>query len=868
MKTCKNTLNLLIFIVVALIFIPSNVFAFPKDITSINIKNFKEPTVGGRVGDSIPKKENIELKFEDGDASGIIKTFNIGYVVEDVYEDEVVEMPLSPDDKFEHNMYFLMIEIEVDENLGNFPYGDYYNYLGEITINGEKLKYLDVGETEKNTFNLICLIDLRDTISIDDINITIYPQAGTKVKDVPLINSDYIMNGEFLKETSGAWIEMKSDETFEKGKKYKYTGGLFSFKHNIKKDNLKNAITYEDDGMSETMYDAYITINGKKTKVYVETFTESGVSLNGISILEYDIEIKDQITISFDTNGHGKNPDSQIIKPGEKVNKPSDVKDNGLVFVGWFTDKELNHRFDFNNGLYEDTTLYAKLVSKDELTEEDLESNFCHYKDDVYKSTSDKDIKNIRSAKENALVTTKLFTIYGGIGLIPWIIILLLIIGYIIYLIYLNKNKKEDKKETGEEIVEENKNSTKENSKLKIIKEIVIGIILIIIILLLIRGCGSSSLIKTKQTNIDYDNDGICDLNCDKDNDGIADYNIDYDYDCIIDDETPSLKIKTENIILSEGESKNASAIFNYDIKGNTEEICNKDKCSSDGNIKLKNQNDDLLMSFGAAKDKERIFYNFTYDANKAGKTEKYFLNGCISKDNKEICSKVEFIVTYKANSDEKIEYTCPDNYTLENDKCIKTTQDIKDAIVNEYCPSGYTEYNSKCAKIETKTKPAGVIGYDCPNGVLNDSGTKCLINYGSPICDDGVVPVNNGIGMVCKYIKPMSQDGSCPAGYNMSPVARECVKQTNAKCEKGYLNSNFGRCEDSIDSTPIYSCSTMVEGGYKLEGTNCIKQTTNINDLKNKDKSFSCSNYGIDYELNGNKCVKPITEIIDATIK
>lgn len=67
------------------------------------------------------------------------------------------------------------------------------------------------------------------------------------------------------------------------------------------------------------------------------------------------------VTINFDSNG-GSKVESQTIKHGTKVNKPTPPTKLGYIFVGWCTSKALDQEFDFESSIYENITVYAKWV--------------------------------------------------------------------------------------------------------------------------------------------------------------------------------------------------------------------------------------------------------------------------------------------------------------------------------------------------------------------------------------------------------------------------------------------------------------------------------------------------------------------------
>ena len=45
---------------------------------------------------------------------------------------------------------------------------------------------------------------------------------------------------------------------------------------------------------------------------------------------------------------------------GKKINKPDNPIKENKTFVDWYTDSNFEEKFDFNQEIYEDITLYAK----------------------------------------------------------------------------------------------------------------------------------------------------------------------------------------------------------------------------------------------------------------------------------------------------------------------------------------------------------------------------------------------------------------------------------------------------------------------------------------------------------------------------
>ncbi len=68
---------------------------------------------------------------------------------------------------------------------------------------------------------------------------------------------------------------------------------------------------------------------------------------------------KPSYDITFDSND-GSAVSSQVIKKGDKIEKPEDPVREGYEFLGWFLDLDDDKPFDFKTKISKDTKLYAK----------------------------------------------------------------------------------------------------------------------------------------------------------------------------------------------------------------------------------------------------------------------------------------------------------------------------------------------------------------------------------------------------------------------------------------------------------------------------------------------------------------------------
>ena len=67
--------------------------------------------------------------------------------------------------------------------------------------------------------------------------------------------------------------------------------------------------------------------------------------------------------VSFVTE-HGKTPTSQNVKYNGTATNPGELTEDGYTFIGWYTDKDHNTKFDFTKPITSNTTVYAKWTAK------------------------------------------------------------------------------------------------------------------------------------------------------------------------------------------------------------------------------------------------------------------------------------------------------------------------------------------------------------------------------------------------------------------------------------------------------------------------------------------------------------------------
>ena len=72
---------------------------------------------------------------------------------------------------------------------------------------------------------------------------------------------------------------------------------------------------------------------------------------------------KEMVRVDFDTRAE-KGIDPVEIEKGSKVSKPKDPTQDDLLFVGWYTDENCEHEYDFNTPVNDNLILFAKWTDK------------------------------------------------------------------------------------------------------------------------------------------------------------------------------------------------------------------------------------------------------------------------------------------------------------------------------------------------------------------------------------------------------------------------------------------------------------------------------------------------------------------------
>ena len=177
----------------------------------------------------------------------------------------------------------------------------------------------------------------------------------------------------------------------------------------------------------------------------------------------------------------------------------------------------------------------------------------------------------------------------------------------------------------------------------------------------------------------------------------------------------------------------------------------------------------------------------------------------------------------------------------------LKTIVDVKDATSDEptySCDEYGKDYKledklcvKKTTKIETSEPKKVEDAYVCPEGTIKN-GTKCERE------------IEKTDTKAAKEKEPTYNCKDYP-GYDL--VGSKCV-----------LISTINEEKDALPGEPTYNCKDYP--GYDLVGSNCVKEDTK--DATKVEGSYTCSTYGDDYKLNGDKCVKTYQDKVSVDYK
>lgn len=160
------------------------------------------------------------------------------------------------------------------------------------------------------------------------------------------------------------------------------------------------------------------------------------------------------VKVKFDANeGYFGDKDddetvrSSKIRKGSTVSKPSDPKRKDYDFKGWYysEDNSDSDKFDFDDTIDEDLTLYAHWKLDEDAIKDNTVRNYNLYKGSSSMLTPEQLLALQTLQAQQAAATANAKLPKTGVGFSPVLIILLLvIIGIIAVLVYKRQNTKDD----------------------------------------------------------------------------------------------------------------------------------------------------------------------------------------------------------------------------------------------------------------------------------------------------------------------------------------------------------------------------------------------------------------------------------------
>lgn len=211
-----------------------------------------------------------------------------------------------------------------------------------------------VAKTEINLNDRITISEVTATSNIDDI--PKFEESLTKpTLTVTSGEPAYFLpaNGNWQKKNNntGSWEDAIETGSFE--------AGTWRFICRIYIDNQGENPTAGDTHKLAPQINVKVNNNDWNADPtdYVE---ELHRSVAKVYSTEYYLSKPGYYVVSFESNG-GSFVESQIIQKGKKVSNPTSPTKDGYAFVGWYKDKELKDKFDFDlDTISAHTVLYAK----------------------------------------------------------------------------------------------------------------------------------------------------------------------------------------------------------------------------------------------------------------------------------------------------------------------------------------------------------------------------------------------------------------------------------------------------------------------------------------------------------------------------
>ena len=272
--------------------------------------------------------------------------------------------------------------VDPAQKTGNFTVEGTFEYQGKTyevsqkfilnTLNGPDIEPSDgtYGQKQEVTLSLDSSWD-----GIEDAKIYYYVQDIDK--------SDEPDHSQFYEYTPGEKITVGDNNSTliafakngERESESSYAFYFFDEQYSVKvdsgtaynKDGTEISQAFEGDGVHikaddapEGMeFDEWVVVKGD-AQIAVEGSAETSFKMPN-----EDVEIKATYcekahwTVTFNSNG-GSNVSSESVIQGERAKEPSEPSKYFSIFKGWYSDEACTQKFDFNQPITQDTTLYAK----------------------------------------------------------------------------------------------------------------------------------------------------------------------------------------------------------------------------------------------------------------------------------------------------------------------------------------------------------------------------------------------------------------------------------------------------------------------------------------------------------------------------
>lgn len=130
--------------------------------------------------------------------------------------------------------------------------------------------------------------------------------------------------------------------------------------------NIFEDIELNDVNAQTTRDDAFVMFYNALFKYEEKIEKSTKRKSKGGSSLDDKDKIND-VVVNFETNG-GSKIASQKIEKGKKATKPAAPTKENYKFEGWYKDSKLTEKYDFNNKVDKDITLYAKWTENEKVT--------------------------------------------------------------------------------------------------------------------------------------------------------------------------------------------------------------------------------------------------------------------------------------------------------------------------------------------------------------------------------------------------------------------------------------------------------------------------------------------------------------------